>query len=310
MLKKDAVKYALLLIASLLFWGIGMPFATLLISVVITYYYVKRGFRFFAHGSLAVFLSALFLAGFSVLNAIMACIFILPVSFFIGLGFRHRQSLKTVLVSAGLANLSANALFLGIESFKSGRPASEALFLDTYNAMKEAVGQSPRLAKQYLGALELMKDSYLEVLELFMPALLIIMSIFSVYITFGIVRSLLGRSGMLYDNMPYFYQLKLGRPITTGFLFLFALSLIYGPVPVLVNIIFVIVSVLMVCGLSVLDYYLKFYNIPGFVRFILYVVAFCVLPLFGEVGTLPAFLLLLAGILDSYLEFRHPTASL
>ena len=78
---------------------------------------------------------------------------------------------------------------------------------------------------------------------------------------------------MFYDNMPYFYQLRMNRSITSVFLFLFMTSSLYGSSPIILNIILVIVVMIMICGLSVADYFLKLYSVPGFVRFIIYVVA-------------------------------------
>ncbi len=306
-MNKDAIKYGVILSAALFLFWVGVPVAAMASTVIITYYYIMHGPKFFVGGAFALFLCMLFVSGFDVAAALLVCLYLLPLPLAMGYGFRRQRSFRIIMITSSAASALPGALILLLNSRRTGQSVGGLLFSDSYEAVKNAFSGMDGGGRQYLEMMEYHMDIVIEGINGIMPSVLVLSSLFTAYIIFGIVRWLLGRAGRFYSQMPYFYQLRLRRSITSIFLVIFMVSSLFGISPVTLNVIIVITAILMVCGLSVLDYYLKFYNIPGPVRAIIYVIIFGVMPFLGGLALFPVMILFAVGTADSYMELRRHT---
>lgn len=143
------------------------------------------------------------------------------------------------------------------------------------------------------------------------PALLIIMCALMAYTLFLISRKYLYiRSKIQLDIYPHFYELTLPKSASIVLAILFAVSLFASASSLsaaLTNILLVISASYMVCGLSVIDFFLSKKRVSWWLRLLIYAVA---IPFSGMFSALIPItnvftLLLVLGIIDGLADFRR-----
>ncbi len=227
------------------------------------------------------------------LNALSSIVLAIPASFILGFCFWKKLSFGTTVAFSSLAEtmvLFAEIFYL---SKKEGTTAVKLIFGEPENilALFDFAGQEKEMVSD-------MFDYMFSLYDALLPFLLIVSSAMLVYFIFGISRFLLEKSGEAY-SMPYFYELRLPRSMMTVFLILAVLSLIGGIYsPILLNVLFIVSTIIIICGLSVVSFYFKKINMPKVFRILIPVAGILLLSPIAE------FALLFLGIRDSYRDFR------
>jgi uncharacterized protein YybS (DUF2232 family) len=158
-----------------------------------------------------------------------------------------------------------------------------------------------------IGKAELVRIEY--IIRLFIPSFFIISSAFSGYLALMSSKAILSRSGYDYKYFPAFSELRISRSAIVVFLLSFLLSslatqqMIRGA---FANIAFILSMVFMVCGLSILDFFVKKAGIPGVVRVIIYLIVFGIMMLLGIIVPFlhPVNILIILTLTDSIFNFR------
>ncbi|MBZ4646734.1 MAG: hypothetical protein PWR27_2496 [Petroclostridium sp.] len=169
------------------------------------------------------------------------------------------------------------------------------------NEVAKALGNN----QVYAGGLTILKD----IVGLLIPSFFIVSSTLFGYITLILSKSILNRIGYDYRYLPRFFELKVNRGTAVVFVLSFILSITINEVTIsaaLANITFILSVILMVCGLSVLDFFVKKAGIPGYVRVIIYIIVFAITTLLGVVIPLlhPLNALIILALIDSTFDFR------
>jgi len=294
MQQKDAVKFSLFitmtLLISLLLGGVG----EILCTVLISYYFIKGGYPYIISALLGV-LSFNFVMTFDFLGAVIYCIGIVIPAFFTGIGLGKKLSFKFIILTASISHLFSKILSLMNQSVKTGKSTFELIFGDSLRVLNEMANSG-----QIKLPVELDGD-YLSVIEYLTPSFLILGSLLITYVAFGIVRTLLKRKGVIFEYLPRFYSLRMDKEMVFVLLAILLTSLAFGVTAITINILVVMSTILIVCGVSIVDYYLRLYKTRGVLRFLIYVVG---LLLMSVVQVLVLALLGL-GIVDSFHELRE-----
>ncbi len=287
---KSLIIFLFAAIASALCATFVSPFIAIIIfSVTATVCFGKYGFFVLIPTLVSLCLS--YVTGG--LNAVSALVLAMPASFVLGFCFWKKLTFGNTLAFSSLAETLV--LFAGIFylSKKEGTTAVKLIFGEPADmlALFNFAGQEKEMLSDMLEYMFYLYDALL-------PFLLIVSSAVLVYLIFGISRFLLEKSGEAYD-MPYFYELRVPRSMMTVFLILAILSLIGGIYsPILLNVLFILATVIIICGLSVMSFYFKKINVPKVLRILILIAGILFLSPIAE------FSLLFLGIRDSYRNFR------
>ena len=274
----------------------GFPFVTLTaVSVLLTFTYVRNSLKLYLI-CLAVCLICLAAVFWSDLPAALCCFMpVAAVSYLLGSGIKKKKSFANVIISSSVAAIAAITVILLYLSHVTGKTPFSVIFGDYIAILKQVFAQLELSAD--------LADSFALQLEYLFPSFIIIFASVEVYIVFGISRYVLERKGYVPENMPYFYQLRLGKTFATVFLVILLFSLFGGASIVSMNIIAVAITLFSVCGISVCVYWLRNAGLPKAVRIIIYVL-FAMLVLLSVLGGLPMIALFGIGIFDCYRPLR------
>jgi uncharacterized protein YybS (DUF2232 family) len=141
------------------------------------------------------------------------------------------------------------------------------------------------------------------------PGFLIISSAVFGFISLFLSKMVVCRIGYDYKYLPVFSELKVSR-VTTGvftisfLLFMFSDQTIFSAA--IANIALILSIILMVCGISVMDYFVKKAGIPGIVRVIIYIIGFSITTVLALIIPVlhPFYILIVLTLVDSALDLR------
>ncbi len=143
------------------------------------------------------------------------------------------------------------------------------------------------------------------------PSVLIIICAFFAYVTFLIGRKFIFKKhGTVMENYPHFWQLQLPKSGSVFLAVLFVVTFFIKSSALsgaITNIIIMLCALYFLCGLSVVDFFLKKRNIHWALRIVIYIIGFAVFGIIGIVIPIAniSSILLFTGITDGMFDFRR-----
>lgn len=303
---KKVIRFALLLAGALTpfaFLG-SIGISVILCGALFAYFYVSDNMSYIFMGCGGIFAFVLVMFDFNFFIAAITALEVFLLSLFIGDGLKKRTSFGGVIIGGSTACLFANVLSVGFFAKQAGVAPVDMLFKIPLNIAINTFKAGGAAGQTYVDMLSLQSEKLIENFELLSPSYLILTAVLSTYITFAITRTAVEKKGGRILHLPYFYELKLPKGVTMVFLVMFVFILLFnGSSAIILNIITVILAILTVCGVSVLDYYLKKYSFYGFFRLLIYTGIF-IFSAFTRMGSYLTGILFATGVIDSFAGLR------
>lgn len=272
----------------------------------------RNGFRVTIPAVVAVFGVAILIAGdfFAALSAILMSVLPGGVA---GYMLGKKQSFFTALFATcvticigWMAELLIIELFVagGIDEMIAQALNGSRAMLDS---VMQTVAQSGVLTENASADefAEILFNETEKIVRLYMPSFVVVLSMIEGYITIRLCGFVIKRAKLAKVDVVLFSQIKAPRSMCTVALISYVVFMFTGANTVLssalANLVFILYTIIGVCGLSVADFKLKEHIRPTMLRFAIYVAVF----IFG--GALIIFILLglvVVGILDSRRDFR------
>lgn len=291
-MKKFPVLWAMLfslLAVGLTFIGFVITPAILIMVTIVIYctayktYYFPIMAAIWAAGVYWIF-------GFNLMITLCICSLTLPLALIMLVCFKLKSHLSTLLVLSSAAETGIAALWIYNYTNKIGKTAAELLCQPMIEAIKQ-------IDSSYVGQIE---EMMIPAVDLIFPSMLITSAVLIAYTVFGFSRIFLKKIGLEYKHMPEFDKLRMNKSQGVVFVILLILALLFGMIsPVIYNVLSVVSTLFMVCGLSVVCYYLKRFGTPAYLRVII-----CVILIF-IMSTFVTPLLFVMGIWDSFKPLRR-----
>lgn len=143
------------------------------------------------------------------------------------------------------------------------------------------------------------------------PSVLIILCAFFAYVTFLIGRKFIFKKyGTVMEIYPHFWQLQLPKSGFVVLVILFVVTFFMKSSALsgaITNIIIMLCALYFMCGLSVVDFFLKKRNIHWALRIVIYIIGFAVLGIIGIIIPIAniSSIMLFAGVTDGMFDFRR-----
>lgn len=198
------------------------------------------------------------------IDALLLLVYTLP-SFIIGTMIFYKSSYYSLLMTSAVFQCFALTMHTVYLSRTLNKTPAEFLFRDNFNAFLDLIKKSGQFAENEIASLNSMISFVSETLQGMLPCFYILLSLAFVYILFSICRFLLKKSGQKLEEYPYFYELKIPREISLVFVLLFILAL-FSESLILSNVISVMFTVHVICGISLIDYFMLGKGIPAVFR--------------------------------------------
>ena len=233
-----------------------------------------------------------------------------------GLLAKSKNDFRMVIAGGTFVNLASFLIDFAILKFYHGINLGEELinkpvaqFFEAYNQILSAT--SINGAENMLEVMGDLQWYMQQILATVVPSVLIILCAFFTYATFLIGRKFIFKKyGIVMENYPHFWQLQLSRSASVFLAILFVLTFFINSSPLsgaITNIIIISCALYFMCGLSVVDFFLRKRNIHWSLRIVIYVVGFTVLGIIGIVIPIAniSTILLFAGVTDGMFDFRR-----
>ncbi len=231
-------------------------------SVLIAWYTARFGIQYSAWGLLPLLLCCLLtgnvnIAFFLFLQSITAYI--------IGMFIYKRLSFSLMLIIATLFETFILVLFsLKICNTLNTSPAN-LLFGESLQNFLNFASLSGGLDSKKVMEMKQTLQMISKMLQSMLPFFYLCVSLLCVYSIFGVTRFCLKKQKTEIDTMPYFYELWLPRSCSVIFVMLFLISF-FADSPILVNVTSFMFTIHVICGVSVIDFYLRRKKILGILR--------------------------------------------
>ena len=279
--------------------GLGIV-SSVLISAYLTSYLAEKGFKsYIIYAVLSG--GALFLSSFGDIISFMVYY---PLSLFIsltlGICIKRGRSLAHTVTASSLCTivLFTGMIFIGMKKFSVS--AVSLIFGNYFNTLKSALATTGEMATTILPVIDMLQKQ----LDLFLPSFIVVSAGLLSYFTFGIARGFLGRRNIKL-KMRHLYELRLMPSFTFIFVVIDLISLIMGNNAFFANVNVVLSTIFVMCGVSVVDFYLDLKGIATPVRIIIYAGAFLLSSFTGILGSLLVSVLQFTGLIDSIRPLRR-----
>ncbi|MBQ6998992.1 MAG: DUF2232 domain-containing protein [Clostridia bacterium] len=234
----------------------------------------------------------------------------------IGLLTKFKSSFRMVIAGGTFANLASFLIDFAVLKFRHNLDLGEELinkpvadFFEVYSQILSSANISG--AENIIEVMGDLQWYMQQMLATVVPSVLIILCAFFAYVTFVIGRKFIFKKhGVVMENYPHFWQLQLPRSASMALAVLFIVTFFMNSSPVagaITNIIIILCALYMLCGLSVVDFFLRKKRFHWAIRIVIYVIAFTVLSVIGvliPVANAPS-LLLFTGVIDGLFDFRR-----
>ena len=207
-----------------------------------------------------------------------------------------------------LTDLFRLNIILGINLTEEFINKPIAQFFASYKTAMDSIGTAEiQKISQALGDIQWYMQ---QAIGMIMPSFLILACAFMAYVIFVSSRKIIEKNQD--EKMPYptFHSLQMPKSTSLMLCALYILSLFLKSSPfsgAISNIIIILSSIYMVCGLSLADWYLKKAGIKRFLRIFIYFALFLFTSFLGII--FPAVnifsILIFAGVIDSMTDFRR-----
>ncbi len=299
--KKKYILSALLVVISALPVLLGLDILSILICpALLAFCFVTLGVVSWGTLSLLLFAAVYLVTGMSLEHSVIFAAFAVPVSCLLGYGFSKKQSFSILITPACTVCIAAAAGLIFYLMKKYNMSAFSIVTGDSFKIFKESLQQS---------SIDTNTAKYIDMIiveaEQMLPSIIIIACCFYIYSVFGITRRFLEKSGLAYENLRHFYELRLSRGFAILFLGVMLVSLFSQTGGVTMNIITVVTMMFTVCGLSCCDYYLKSKSISKPIRVLIFIAVFIISALTGIGATIVSTALFLLGVVDSFRDLRR-----
>jgi len=231
-------------------------------SVLICWYTARFGIKYSIWGLLPLLLCNL------VLDKVNIAVFLLLqsiIAYTIGVFIYKRLSFSFMLIVASLLETIILVLFTLIMCKQMNTTPANLLFGESLRHFFDFASLSGNLDPNMLLEMRQTLQIISKVLQSMLPFFYLSVSLFLVYVLFGITRFCLTKQKHEIDTMPHFYELWLPRSCSVIFVILFLVSFFVDS-PILTNVITFMFMIHVVCGVSVIDFYLRKKKILGILR--------------------------------------------
>ena len=221
-------------------------------------------------------------------------------SLVLGICIKKKRSLAYCITAASLCTILVFAaiIFFGMKKYTVS--ATWLIFGNYINALKSALVNAQEISEAVTSILVNMEKQ----LDLLLPSMIVIAAGFFSYFTFGIARAFLSKSGIKL-NMRHFYELRLTSSFTFIFVIVDLISLFMGSNVFFANVSIVLSTLFVMCGISLIDFYLELRGLIMPLRIGIYVVGFILTSFTGVMGSLLISVLQLVGLIDSIRPLRR-----
>lgn len=265
--------YFPLLLTVVLFIAIHKVDVAIFLNSFISLVYTSR---FGIKKTLPCILIILLLCGFlnGLIDATLLLIYTLP-GFIIGAMIFFKASYYNLLIFSTIAQCFALTLHTVYISKILKKTPAEFLFKDNFNAFFELIRESGQFAEKDITSLNSMISLVSDVLQGMLPCFYILLSLAFVYILLSISLFILKKTGQKFEQYPHFYELRIPREISIIFVILFIFTL-FSESLILSNVISVMFTIHVICGISLIDYFMLGKGIPGIFRIFILLILFSV----------------------------------
>ncbi len=286
----------ILVCAMLCTWGFG-ALSSIVISALLCAVLVKNSFKAYALHCLLSSAALLFAFGTHYADAVAYIAITIFVSLTLGMCILYKKLLSFTLIASSLVVITILCALLLYFMKTMNTSAVNVIF---GNYMTNISALQGELSKE----IQEMLYSFSAMLDLMLPAILVLTSAFLSYISLSISRAFLSKWGITVD-MRKFSELRLWGSFTFIFIILDLCMIFIPSNPMLSNVSIILTTLFVVCGVSVIDFYLKMKNFNTAVRIIIYIAGFLVLSFAGIIGSLAINVLHFVGLIDSLRPLRH-----
>ena len=271
-----------------------------LLSAFLSSLCAQKGFKIYCFYA-GISVIALFLAfGMNFTDASIYSAIFIALSISISSCILSKKSLSYTLISSALPFLAIICAVL-VYFMKSYNVSAVDIIFGQYlkNAQTLFIGEGD-IAKEINDVVYYLSMQ----LDLLLPSILVLTSAFISYVTLSLTRWMLKKHGILI-LMRQFSELRLWGSFTFIFIIL-DIVLVFVPTnPILSNVSIILTTIFVVCGVSVIDFYLKMKRFKTSVRILIYVAVFLALSVLGVIGSLFVNILHFVGLIDSIRPLRR-----
>lgn len=286
----------ILICAMLCTWGFG-ALSAIVISALLCAVLVKNGFKAYALHCLLSSAALLFAFGTHYADAVAYIAITIFVSLTLGMCILYKKPLSFTLTASSLVVITILCALLVYFMKTMNTSAVNVIFGNYLINISTVQGELSKELQEFF-------YSFSAMLDLMLPAILVLTSAFLSYISLSISRALLAKWGITVD-MRKFSELRLWGSFTFIFIILDLCMIFIPSNPMLSNVSIILTTLFVVCGVSVIDFYLKMKNFNTAVRIIIYIAGFLVLSFAGIIGSLAINVLHFVGLIDSLRPLRH-----
>ena len=289
----------ILICALLCIFGFAALSAVLL-SAYLSSLCVQKGFKVYLLYA-AVSVIALFLAfGMHFTDAAIYSAMAIALSVSIAFCIIRKKSLTHTLISSALPFLAIVCSVL-VYFMKSYNVSAVDIVFGQYlkNAQALLIGEGD-VAKQINDTVYYLSMQ----LDLLLPSILVLTSAFVSYVTLSLTRWILKKHGIMI-LMRRFSELRLWGSFTFIFVILDIVLAFTPSNLILSNVSVILTTIFVVCGISVIDFYLRMKKFRTPVRILIYVAGFLALSVMGIIGSLIINVLHFIGLIDSIRPLRR-----
>lgn len=278
------------------FYALGFPLPAFILYAALTgSLFVMYGFKYFSLGTLIILAVSLFRP-----DALFLLI-CLPIVFFLGLGIRRGSSFYTMMLTSTLSCSALAAVYMSGTAKLMGKHPFDYFFTSPIRESFSALnGSAPGLLYGNNFSDEMI-NSLLLLMELMSPFIIILSSCIITYIIYVLIREIINKYGYPVKAIA-FSEIRAYSNIGVFFLVICFFSMVYNTSPVSVNIIAIFAFMFLICGMSIMDYYLKRGKIPGLIRALIFFFIFILSSFMGGIIVTALFVI---GLVDSFRPLRR-----
>ena len=231
-------------------------------------------------------LPLLFVAGFLSGDTFSACFLCAQAlsAFMIGMFIYKKGKFSGMLITATLVEVTAFAVYTrAIADALSQKPAT-LLFGENLQNTAETILNNGQLSEENVSMMHASIRMLFETMQSMLPFFYLVSALVVVYLVFAVTRFILEKQSIRLQSMPRFCEFWLPRSISNIFVILFLISF-FANTPILTNVVSVMFFIHVVCGISVIDLYMKGRGMSRGIRALLLVALFTVSAVVGGLGT-------------------------
>ncbi len=255
--------------------------SVLITGVLVSWYTARFGLTYSLWS-----LPLLFVVGFWMGGTFLACFLCAQAisTFAIG-AFIHKQgTFSGMMIAATGIETAVLAIFTRAISNALSKEPAEFLFGDSMKTFSDSLLQSGQFENTAITEMQNMMRMVFDMLQSMLPFFYLVAALVFVYVIFAITRFCLEKQDFKISQMPKFCEFWLLRSISNIFVILFLLSLFINS-PILTNVVSFMFFIHVVCGISVVDFYMKKRGMASGIRALLLVSIITISTVIGGLGT-------------------------